>query len=72
MWKFSLSLPFSLLPVLTLAALLQGAGSDLLEALSTSYLVLQPEISPPEETQSTPETARSQLIWETEQLGVGR
>ena len=39
-WKFSLSLPFSLLPVLTLAALLQVAGSDLLEALSTSHLVL--------------------------------
>ena len=39
-WKFSLSLPFSLLPVLTLAALFQGAGSDLLEALSTSHLVL--------------------------------
>ena len=39
-WKFSLSLPFSLLPVLTLAALLQGAGSDLLEALSTCHLLL--------------------------------
>ena len=40
MWKFSLSLPFSLMSVLTLAALLQGAGSDLLEALSTNHLVL--------------------------------
>ena len=39
-WKFSLSLPVSLLSVLTLSALLQGAGSDLLEALSTSHLVL--------------------------------
>ena len=39
-WKFSLSLPFSLMLVLTLAALLQGAGSDLLEALSTCHLVL--------------------------------
>ena len=32
--------PFSLLPVLTLAVLLQGAGSDLLEALSTCHLLL--------------------------------
>ena len=39
-WKFSLSLPSSLLPVLTLAALLRGAGSDLPEALSTCHLVL--------------------------------
>ena len=40
MWKFSLSLPLSLLPVLTLAALLRGAGSNLLEALSTCHLLL--------------------------------
>ena len=40
MWKFSLFLPFSLMSVLTLAALLQGAGSDLLEAPSTCHLVL--------------------------------
>ena len=40
MWKFSLFLPFSLLPVLTLAVLLQGAGSDLLEAPSTCHLLL--------------------------------
>ena len=39
-WKFSLFLPFSLLPVLTIAALLQGAGSDLLEALNTGHLAL--------------------------------
>ena len=39
-WKFSVSLSSSLLPVLTLAALLQGTGSDLLEALSTCHLVL--------------------------------
>ena len=39
-WKFSLFLPFSLMSVLTLAALLQGAGSDLLEAPSTCHLVL--------------------------------
>ena len=39
-WKFSLSLPFSLMSVLTLAALLQGAGSDLLEALNTGHLAL--------------------------------
>ena len=39
-WKFSLSLPFSLMSVLTLAALLQGAGSDLPEAPSTCHLVL--------------------------------
>ena len=39
-WKFSLSLPFSLLPVLTLAALFQGAGSDLPEAPGTCHLVL--------------------------------
>ena len=32
--------PFSLLPVLTLAALLQGAGSDLPEARSTCHLLL--------------------------------
>ena len=30
----------SLMSVLTLAALLQGAGSDLLEALNTCHLVL--------------------------------
>ena len=39
-WKFSLFLPFSLMSVLTFAALLQGSVSDLLEALSTSHLVL--------------------------------
>ena len=39
-WKFSLSLSFSLLSVLTLVALLRGSGSDLLEALSTNHLVL--------------------------------
>ena len=38
-WKFSLFLPFSLLSVLTLAALLQGAGSNLLEALSVSHFL---------------------------------
>ena len=39
-WKFSPFLPFSLMSVLTLAALLQGTGSDLLEAPSTCHLVL--------------------------------
>ena len=39
-WKFSLSLPSSLLPVLTLAALLQGAGCDLSETPSICHLVL--------------------------------
>ena len=33
-------LPFSLLPVLTLVVLLQGAGSDLPEARSTCHLLL--------------------------------
>ena len=40
MEKFSLFEPYSLLPVLTLAALLQGAGSDLLEELGTCHLLL--------------------------------
>ena len=39
-WKFSVFLSFSLLPVLTLVVLLQGAGSDLPEARSTCHLLL--------------------------------